>query len=72
VDFPGISNREWGTLTPMSIAVILLGTLLIAIAIAWAVGPGRLVAGLTAVPVTWAVVFVAALAVWAVLRLHGR
>jgi hypothetical protein len=51
------------------VGVFLLGSLLIALGIAWAVG--RLLAGLVAVPVTWAIVTAAALALLAALRLGG-
>jgi hypothetical protein len=53
------------------IAMVILGSLLIAIAIAWAVGPGRLLAGLIAVPLMWGIVTVSVLAIWAALWLHG-
>ena len=54
-----------------SLAALLLGLLLIAIAIAWRVGPARLLAGLIAVPLMWAIVSAAALGAWVVFRLHG-
>jgi hypothetical protein len=47
------------------------GSLLIAIAMAWAVGPVRLLAGLIAVSLMWGIVTVAVLAIWAGLWLHG-
>ena len=46
------------------IAFGLLGTLFIAIGLAWAIGPVRLLAAFIAVPVTWAIISVAALTVW--------
>jgi hypothetical protein len=54
-----------------SLFAILLGTLLIAVAIAWVVGPVRLLAGLVAVPIMWAIVLVAVAATWLVVRSHG-
>jgi len=54
-----------------SLFAILLGSLLIAVAIAWLVGPVRLLAGLVAVPIMWAIIAVVALAGWAVYKLHG-
>jgi hypothetical protein len=54
-----------------SLAVLVLGSLLIALGIAGAVGPMRLLAGLIAVPITGTVVFIIALAVWGAIRLHG-
>jgi hypothetical protein len=53
------------------VAMIIFGSLLIAIAIAWTVGPMRLLAGLIAVPLMWGIVTVAVLAIWAGLWLHG-
>jgi hypothetical protein len=53
------------------VAMMIFGPLLIAIAMAWAVGPVRLLAGLIAVPLMWGIVIVAVLAVWAGLWLHG-
>jgi hypothetical protein len=53
------------------LALGLLGTLLIAIGAAWAIGPVRLLAGIIAVPLMWAIVSTAALALWAFVRLHG-
>jgi len=47
------------------VAMVIFGSLLIAIAIAWAVGPVRLLAGLIAVPLMWGIVTVAVLAIWA-------
>src|SRR5271157_5508885 len=38
------------------LALGLLGSLLIAIGVVWAIGPVRLLAGLIAVPVMWAIV----------------
>jgi hypothetical protein len=40
------------------VAMVIFGSLLIAIAVAWAVGPVRLLAGLIAVPLTCGVVTV--------------
>ena len=40
------------------VAMVIFGSLLIAIAIAWAVGPVRLLAGLIAVPLMWGIVIV--------------
>ena len=54
-----------------SLVVILSGSLLIAVAIAWTVGPMRLLAGLIAVPIMWAIVAAVALAGWAAYKLHG-
>jgi hypothetical protein len=53
------------------VGIFLLGSLLIALGIAWAVGPVRLLAGLVAVPVMWAIVTAAALVLLAALRLGG-
>jgi hypothetical protein len=53
------------------IAMVMFGSLLIAIEIAWVVGPVRLLAGLVAVPLMWGIVTIATLAVWAALWLHG-
>jgi hypothetical protein len=53
------------------VGVFLLGSLLIAIGIAWAIGPVRLLAGLVVVPVAWVIVTAAALALWAAVRLHS-
>src|SRR5271166_1847297 len=50
------------------LALGLLGSLLIAIGVVWAIGPVRLLAGLIAVPVMWAIVTAAALALWAIAR----
>jgi hypothetical protein len=49
----------------------MFGLLLIAIGVAWAVGPVRLLAGLVAVPLMWGIFTIATLAVWAALWLHG-
>jgi hypothetical protein len=53
------------------VVMVIFGSLLIAIAIAWAVGPVRVLAGLIAVPLMWGIVTVAVLATWAALWLHG-
>jgi hypothetical protein len=53
------------------VAIGLLGTFLVAIGLAWAIGPVRLLAALITVPVTWAIITVVALSVWATLALHG-
>ena len=53
------------------VAIVIFGSLLIATAIAWAVGPVRLLAGLIAVPLMWGIVTVVVLAAWAGLWLHG-
>jgi hypothetical protein len=53
------------------VAMVIFGSLLIAIAIAWAIGPACLLAGLIAVPLMWGIVTVAVLATWAALWLHG-
>ena len=53
------------------VVMVIYGSLLIAIAIAWAVGPVRLLAGLIAVPLMWGIVTVVVLATWAGLWLHG-
>jgi hypothetical protein len=50
---------------------LLLGTFLIAIGIVWAIGPVRVLAGLVAVPVMWAIVTATALGAWVALRWHG-
>ena len=47
------------------VAMVIFGSLLIAITIAWAVGPVRLLAGLIAVPLMWGIVTVAVFAIWA-------
>jgi hypothetical protein len=44
------------------VAMVIFGSILIAIAIAWAVGPVRLLAGLIAVPLIWGIFSVAVLA----------
>lgn len=44
-------------------AMVIFGSLLIAIAMVWAVGPVRLLAGLIAVPLMWGIVTVAVLAI---------
>ncbi len=54
-----------------NLLAILLGSLLIAVAIAWAVGPVRLLAGLVAVPIMWAIVLAASAAAWVAWRWHG-
>ena len=51
--------------------VLLSGTLLVSLGIVWAVGPVRLLAGLIAVPVVWAIIAIPALALWAIVALHG-
>jgi hypothetical protein len=53
------------------VAMVVFGSLLIAIAIAWAVGPVRLLAGLIAVPLMWGIVTVAVLAIRAGSWLYG-
>ena len=53
------------------LALALLGSLMIAIGVVWAIGPVRLLAGLVAVPVAWAIVLVMVLATWAMVSLHG-
>jgi len=53
------------------IAVVMFGSLLIAIGIAWAVGPVRLLAGLLAVPLLWAIVTAAVFAAWIAMRAYG-
>jgi hypothetical protein len=45
-------------------ALVVVGSLLIAIGIAWAVGAVRLLAGLIAVPILWAMITVAMLTAW--------
>jgi hypothetical protein len=62
-------GQELGTMT--RIVVGLLGTLFIAIGLAWAIGPVRLLVSLVAVPVTWAIITVVALTVWATIALHS-
>jgi hypothetical protein len=58
-----------------SLLCILAGSLLIAVGIAWAIGPARLLAnlaaGLVVIPVLWAILTAAALGAWVALRLHG-
>jgi hypothetical protein len=49
----------------------LLGTFLVAIGIVWAIGPVRVLAGLVAVPLMWAIVTAVALGAWVALRWHG-
>jgi hypothetical protein len=51
--------------------VLLSGTLLVSLGIVWAIGPVRLLAGLIAVPVVWASITILALALWAIISLHG-
>jgi hypothetical protein len=55
-----------------SLFCVVLGALLLAIAITWMVGPIRLLAGLVAVPIMWALVLIALLAIWLTLRVHGN
>jgi hypothetical protein len=55
----------------MNILAILAGSLLIAIAIAWLVGPARLLAALVAVPMVWAIVVVLSAAISLAVRFHG-
>jgi hypothetical protein len=52
------------------VVMVIFGSLLIAIAIAWTVWPVRLLASLVAVPLMWGIVTVAVLAIWAGLWLH--
>lgn len=54
-----------------SLFAILLGSLSIGIAVAWAIGPVRLLAGLIAVPIMWAIVFVAVAALRVAVHFHG-
>lgn len=54
-----------------NLALILVATLLLAGVIAARVGPVRLLAGVVAVPILWAVVAVVAVAVWLALALHS-
>ena len=54
-----------------SLAVLLLRSLLIALGIAGLVGPVRLVAGLIAMPIAGAIVFIIALVVWGAILLPG-
>jgi len=54
------------------IAMVVFGSLLIAIAITWAVGPVRLLASLVAVPIMWAIVTVVVLAAWVAMGIYGK
>jgi hypothetical protein len=54
-----------------SLFAILLGSLLIAVAIAWAVDPVRLLAGLVAVPIMRAIALVAVAATCLIVRSRG-
>jgi hypothetical protein len=58
-----------------NLAALLVNAFLVALGIAWAVGPVRLLAnlaaGLIAVPLLWAIVTAAALGAWVALRFHG-
>jgi hypothetical protein len=54
-----------------SLFCILAGALLMAVAIASAVGPVRLLAALVAVPIMWALVLVSLLVIWLALRFYG-
>jgi hypothetical protein len=54
-----------------SLFAILAGSLLIAIAITMKVGPVRLLAGLVAVPIMWAIIVIAAGAAWIAWHMHG-
>ena len=62
-------------MTLAQFGAVLLAALLIAVSIAWTIGPARLLAnlaaGLVVVPVLWAIVTAAALGAWAALRFHG-
>jgi hypothetical protein len=53
------------------VAMVIFGSLLIGIAIAWAAGPERLLGGPNAVPLMWGIVIVAVPAIEAGLWLHG-
>jgi hypothetical protein len=53
------------------LAAVLLGSLLIAIGVTWAVGPVRLLASLVVVPVMWAIVAIVTVGIWVALWLHG-
>jgi hypothetical protein len=50
---------------------LLLGTFVVAFGIVWAIGPVRVLAGVVAVPVMWAIVTAATLGAWVALRWHG-
>jgi len=54
---------------------LLLGPFLIALGIAWAIGPARLLgnlaAGLVVIPVLWAILTAGALGAWVALRWQG-
>jgi hypothetical protein len=54
-----------------NLAAVIIGSLLIAIAIAMKVGPVRLLAGLVAVPIMWAIILAASAAAWLAWRWHG-
>lgn len=55
-----------------SLFAVLAGSLLIAIGIAWLIGPVRLLDGLVAVPIMWAIVLAASAAGMARLALAWR
>lgn len=55
----------------IDLLALLLGALLVSIGLAWAIGPARLLAGIVAVPIMWAIVTVAAVAAWVAVRLGG-
>jgi hypothetical protein len=52
------------------LGLILLGSLLIAIGLTWLIGPVRLLAGIVAVPIAWAIISVVAIVVW-LSRIYG-
>lgn len=54
-----------------SLAAFLAGALLIAIGLAWAIGPVKLLAGVVVVPILAAAIAVAGGVGWIVLRWHG-
>ena len=54
-----------------SLTAIVLGTLLVALALSMIMGPVRLLAGLIAVPIVWAIVSLVAVALWIGLRFRG-
>lgn len=51
------------------LGVGLFGTLLLAIALAWAIGPRRLLAALFAVPMAWGLITAVIVVGWLVMRL---
>jgi hypothetical protein len=75
VTLPQNSTQLTGKAMIGSLVVILAGCLCLAIAITWAIGPVRLLAGLAAwlviVPIIWAIVAAVVLAAWVGYGFHG-